>query len=218
MATKAQLEERIEQIENDNRRLERALNQVQLDLKSLDSNEQQYSTPNSSIHANEAIKRGLEEWSRVVVDPSERINAYIKSVEGIGWTWEKDYVKNGQFAWCGAFAAFCYTKARFNIRNKIFPSCYRLYSNWSNTSRKVKVEEVQPGDIVVVYTAKRSVQGDHITLCHSVDLKNRMIHTIEGNAKGTLGDESYGEGVIKQERSFDQVAHVYRLLGADFDE
>jgi hypothetical protein len=45
-----------------------------------------------------------------------------------------------------------------------------------------------------------------------------MIHTIEGNAKGTLGDESYGEGVIKQERSFDQVAHVYRLLGVDFDE
>ena len=93
-----------------------------------------------------------------------------------------------------------------------------MFQNWAKTSRKIKIDDVQSGDIVVVFTSKRSIQGDHITLCHSTDLKNGYIETIEGNAKGTLGDGEYGEGVIKRRRSFEEIAHVYRLLGIDFDE
>jgi hypothetical protein len=79
---------------------------------------------------------------------------------------------------------------------------------------------VQVGDIVVVYTSKRAVQGDHITLCTDISelAEHGMITTIEGNAHGTLGDGTKGEGVITRERSLSQIAHVYRLLGEDFDE
>jgi len=94
-----------------------------------------------------------------------------------------------------------------------------MYKAWSNTSRRIDPMKVQPGDIVVIYTSKRSVQGDHITLCvDTSNINEGYINTIEGNAKGTLGDETYGEGVIKQQRTLDKIAHVYRLLGEDFNE
>lgn len=219
MPTKAEIQKELDDLKQTNRRLERALNQAQLDIDSLDIDEDKYKAPAASIHAREAIKRAKAEWNRNVIDPSERINAYIKSTDGLGWSWEKDYVKNGQFAWCGAFASYCYTKVNSNTRKKIFPSCYRMYKNWGKTSRRVSVDQIQVGDIVIVYTSKRSVQGDHITLCSDAStLKDGYISTIEGNARGELGNGEYGEGVIKRERQLDQIAHVYRLLGSDFDE
>lgn len=219
MPTKAEIQQELDELKQSNRRLERALNQAQLDLNDLGDDEHNYLTPHQTDNAIQAISRAKKEWSRIVVDPCDRINSYIKSSEGIGWSWEKDYIKNGQFAWCGAFAAFCYTSVKMNIRKKIFPSCYRLYKNWSKTSRKIKIEDVQAGDIVVIYTSKRSVQGDHITLCVDASTKkDGYIKTIEGNARGELGSGEYGEGVIKQDRKLDSIAHVYRLLGSDFDE
>lgn len=219
MPTKADLENKIESLEHDLRRVKRALGQAELDLDITQIEIKDYVTPHTVDHAREAIDRAKSEWARVVKDPSQRIDAYIKSNAGIGWTWEKAYVQNGQFAWCGAFAAFCYTKVNFNIRKKIFPSCYRMYSNWGQTSRKIATNKVQAGDIVIVWAGKHSTQGDHITLCVDADAINLgYISTIEGNAHGTLGDESYGEGVIKRQRSVDEIAHVYRLLASDFDE
>ena len=219
MPTKAEIQKELDDLKQTNRRLERALNQAQLDIDLLEIDEDKYKAPATSIHAREAIKRAQAEWNRNVIDPSERINAYIKSTDGLGWSWEKDYIKNGQFAWCGAFASYCYTKVNSNTRKKIFPSCYRMYKNWSKTSRRVSADQIQVGDIVIVYTSKRSVQGDHITLCSDAStLKDGYISTIEGNARGELGSGEYGEGVIKRERQLDQIAHVYRLLGSDFDE
>ena len=75
-----------------------------------------------------------------------------------------------------------------------------------------------PGDIVVVYSAKRATQGDHITICVEPPNSGGDFKTIEGNAHGTLGDDSYGEGVIKRERNLNDVAHVYRLIADDFDQ
>ena len=219
MPTKAEIQDKLDNLEQDYRRLERAFNQAQLDINALEIEDHDYNTPAISFHAREAIKRAEVELNRVVVDPGDRINAYIRSAEGLGWNWVEPYTKNGEFAWCGAFASFCYTKVNSNIRKKIFPSCYRLYSNWAKTSRKISIEDVQAGDIVVIYTAKRSVQGDHITLCVDASTKkDGYIKTIEGNAKGELGNGEFGEGVIRQERELEKIAHVYRLLGSDFDE
>jgi len=219
MPTKAEIQDKLDNLEQDYRRLERAFNQAQLDINALEIEDHDYNTPAISFHAREAIKRAEVELNRVVVDPGDRINAYIRSAEGLGWSWVEPYTKNGEFAWCGAFASFCYTKVNSNIRKKIFPSCYRLYSNWAKTSRKIPIENVQAGDIVVIYTAKRSVQGDHITLCVDASTKkDGYIKTIEGNAKGELGNGEFGEGVIRQERELEKIAHVYRLLGSDFDE
>lgn len=219
MPTKAQLESRIEELEDNLRRTTRALSQVELDVRALPLvDDHDFKTPHRNENVIDALKRAEGEFERVVRDPSDRINTYIQSKEGIGWSWIDDYKSNGDFAWCGAFAAFAYTRVKMDIRYKIFPSCYRMFQNWAKTSRKIKIDDIQAGDIVVVFTSKRSIQGDHITLCHSTDLKNGYIETIEGNAKGTLGDGEYGEGVIKRRRSFEEIAHIYRLLGVDFDE
>ena len=202
MPTKAEIQDKLDNLEQDYRRLERAFNQAQLDINALEIEDHDYNTPAISFHAREAIKRAEVELNRVVVDPGDRINAYIRSAEGLGWNWVEPYTKNGEFAWCGAFASFCYTKVNSNIRKKIFPSCYRLYSNWAKTSRKISIEDVQAGDIVVIYTAKRSVQGDHITLCVDASTKkDGYIKTIEGNAKGELGNGEFGEGVVRRARA-----------------
>ena len=210
MPTKAELE-------HENRRLRRALQQAQIDLHLPPLDDMSYLTPHVKPTADTAIKRGLSEWESVVKDPSDRINTYIQSMQGIGWQWEGDYKRDGDFSWCGAFLAYCYTSVRFNIRHKIFPSCYRLYQNWGKTSRRINVDDMAPGDIVIVYTAKRSRQGDHITLCTEAPC-NGTFTTVEGNAYGTLGDGEYGQGVITRERDISSVAHVYRLLSEDFDE
>lgn len=210
MPTKAELEHQL-------RRAERALSQALLDLRELPSTSAEHITPPARPMVMEALERAEQEWERVVVDPCNRVNSYIQSRDGIGWTWEEPYVRNGQFAWCGAFAAFVHHTVKFPIRHKIFPSCYRLYQAWANTSRKIAADEMRAGDIVVVFTSKRSVQGDHITIATS-SLIDGEFSTIEGNAHGTLGNNEYGEGVVKNNRSLDQVAHVYRLLDEDYDE
>ena len=221
MPTKADLEAKIEEQNHIIRRTQRALNQAMLDLEQLESNafKADYPTPALSEQTRQALDRAHSEWERVVIDPDARVDTYCKSREGAGWSWQADYTKNGQYAWCGFFAAFCHTAVKFPIRQKIFPSCYRLYQNWSKTSRHIDHEKVMPGDIVVVYSAKRALQGDHITLCvDNSTLKDGYITTIEGNAHGTLGNGDYGEGVIKRERKLEEFAHVYRLLGDDFNE
>lgn len=217
MPTKADLEVTITDLQHQVRRLERSLGQAKLDLQELPERLVNFPRPQRSEQSSVAIDRALAEWSSMVEEPDQRINTYIRSMEGIGWTWEKEYTRNGQFAWCGAFLAFCYTAVAYKIRQKIFPSCYRLYSNWSQTSRKIEPRDMLPGDIVVVYSSARATWGDHITLCRVSPIDGKF-ETIEGNAHGTLGDGSHGEGVIARERSLDEVAFVYRLLAEDFDE
>ena len=218
MPTKAELDERVTGLEAEVRRLNRALGQAQIDLPQVQKRLITNARPHRSEHSVEALKRVEAEWQRVVKEPDSRIDDYIRSRDGIGWTWEKPYTRNGQFAWCGAFAAFCWSSVRFSIRQKIFPSCYRLYSRWLNTARHIEADQMLPGDIVVVFTSKRSVQGDHITLCLTAPDCDGNFETIEGNAHGTAGDGERAEGVVKNVRSIDQVAHVYRLLSDDFDE
>jgi len=220
MATKAELQRKIDALESDIRRMNRALGQAQIDLSIDEVSDYAEITPHISEHAIEAIRRAQAEWASVVREPQKRIDTYIRSDAGLQWSWVDPYERNGQFAWCGAFAAFCYTKARPQIRKKIFPSCYRLHSNWAKTSRYIHPDNVRPGDIVVVYTSKRAAQGDHITLCTDISefASDGIITTIEGNAHGTLGDDTRGEGVITRTRSLSEIAHVYRLLGDDFDE
>jgi hypothetical protein len=155
--TKADLTKQVSQLEDKVRRLKRDVSHLQIDLNPMDYVERSFdSTIQPNEHVKQVIDRAESEWNMNVTEPglggdSSRINLYIKSTNGLGWTWEDNYTKNGQFAWCGAFAAWCYTKANFKIRQKVFPSCYRLWNNWGGTARKV--EDIAVGDIVVVYTS-----------------------------------------------------------------
>lgn len=215
-----------EAYEHEIRRLHRAISQMGLDLRALEVETRPERNVYTSPQSLEAIKRAEAEWQLNVTEPEydgdwQRINTYIKSSEGLGWSWEADYTKNGQFSWCGAFAAFAYGRSVLpSIRQKIFPSCYRLWSSWGKTSRCRDGEQPQIGDIVTVFTsdAQSPVQGNHIVLVTSAPDDMGLFNTIEGNAHGEGPDGDMIEGVIKRQRSMDSVAHIYRLLSEDFED
>lgn len=219
MPTKADLIKTVDTLTHEVRRLNRALNLAEIDLKVDDQEKKVYwPTPAIDPKSREALDRGLNEWRDVVLDPSPRINTYIRTQQGINWTWEPVYKNDKDFAWCGAFAAFCWQSVKLEIRKSIFPSCYRLFNAWGQSSRKISADQMMPGDIVVVFSTARKSYGDHITLCMSPPNAEGEFETIEGNAYGELGNGSYGQGVITRTRNLNGVAHVYRFLGSDFNE
>jgi hypothetical protein len=157
-----------------------------------------------------------DEWARNVREPSGRIDDYIRGPQGLGWgtadaiNWTPDtpYTRDGMFQWCGAFAAFCWGAAglRPQIRNKSWASTVRLYDWGQGSDRYVSVpDDLRPGDVVVV-SAGRKRQGEHICIVDRVDLDAKLVHTIEGNARGVLGDGTVGEGVIKRTRPWSRGA------------
>lgn len=89
-----------------------------------------------------ALNCAIEEWSRGITEPTrgaqngaERIDAYIRGAQGLGWPsaalTPKDstaYTRNGQFQWCGAFAAWCLGAGGLErgVRKSRLPSTYRL--------------------------------------------------------------------------------------------
>ena len=219
---KAELQKNLEEALENQRHLKRALNMALLDLKARPQRDLVFDDEiKSSCKTYNALKTAKSEFNKNVTEPglggdSERINIYIKSMSGIGWNWEEDYVENSQFAWCGAFLAFVYEEVKFSIRQKIFPSCYRLYNNWANTSRRVNSLSV--GDIVTVYTTAKKSYGDHIVFPITNPDENGDFETIEGNAKGFGPKGDWREGVSKRTRNLKDVACIYRLLDGDFDE
>ena len=166
------------------------------------------------------LARAEEEWRRPVTEPNgpgwERIDEYIRGQQGLVWTWEERYVRNRQFAWCGAFAAFCFEAAGLNaeVRTKVMPSTYRLHSWAKDSVRFVQAESVAGGDVVIVGPAGGKVWGSHITICESVTADGH-IATFEGNASGAGPDGSTYEGVVRQRRPFDReasTARTYRVM------
>lgn len=219
--------QKINDLEEELRRANRTVGQLRLDMKAaLEAPSIIERRVYTSPQALKAIERAEAEWALNVTEPEykgewKRINTYIKSREGIGWTWQDDYTKNGQFAWCGAFAAFAYgDELNFPIRQKIFPSCLRLWNAWGKSARCRDGEAPQAGDIVVIFNDinnKSDSQGNHITLCIEPPNDLGLFSTIEGNARGA-GPHGRIEGVIKRQRDINSIAHIYRLLSEDFEE
>jgi hypothetical protein len=83
-----------------------------------------------------AIEIAAARWSLGVFDPRRtdrsanaeksrnQIDGYIG--DGLGWTWERPYQGDGDFEWCGAFAATCWLPVRADLRRTYFASTYRL--------------------------------------------------------------------------------------------
>ena len=182
---------------------------------------EEYENPivSSLTPAQVALATAEEEWLRGVREPegtsangTADILRYIK--EGLRWNPPKDY-KDGTFHWCGAFAAYCYSKAGMHpdLRKFWMPSCNRQYyghferGHWPRKDNQSRVTytdrdggEILPGDIVMVGDASGKPSGSHITLCHIV--REDHIETFEGNAKGKLPGGRIAEGVIRQKRYF----------------
>ena len=148
------------------------------------------------------------------------IDSYIRGPQGLAWTtcdvktWKPGvpYTRNGQFAWCGAFAAFCWGEAglKADLRQKHLAGTGRLYRWAHGTARWVKPRDLRPGDIAVV-GPEGSGDGEHITIVREV--RANVIETYEGNAHGLGIDGKRYEGVVVQVRPFDPPApQTYRVL------
>lgn len=164
-----------------------------------------------------AIERALEEWRLNIVEPKGQVSQgpilekYIR--QGIEWDWVDSY-QNRKFAWCGAFAAWAWWESvSAPIRQKCFPSTYRL-REWAKGSGRVidNLEDARAGDIVIV--GHKKAWGDHITLLERHDEGGYW--SVEGNAWGeTPSAGARREGVIRRFRSEDEISAIYRPLESD---
>lgn len=165
-----------------------------------------------------AVEKALELWGQKIKEPQgapNQIDDFIRGDYGLGWStadainWtpHQPYTHNGQFQWCGAFAAYCWGHAglKASIRKTDMASTWRLYKwaglNGSDPSGRVVTMpgDLLPGDILVVSRGKKK-QGEHICLVERVDHEAKLIHTIEGNARGVGPDGTVYEGVVKRTR------------------
>ena len=174
-----------------------------------------------------AVARAFNEFETDVAEPPgknwQRIDHYIRSAEALGWPSaaltgsddSRDYKRNGQFQWCGAFASFCWSALKPEIRRKHLASCYRLDQFSRGTPRRLTPSQLLPGDIAIVGTGTPS-HGSHVTLVVgriASDKGGAVVPTIEGNAKGRGPKGDIREGVISRTRSFDAPSpKTYRIL------
>lgn len=172
------------------------------------------------------LQAAEQEFYRDVREPPDgngaRIDDYIRGPQGLTWEtaqaspWVAGvrYTQNGQFFWCGAFAAFCYGVAGLSqeIRKKHFASTNRLLSWSRGTQRYVEPNALRPGDVVVMSDAS-TPSGRHIGIC--TEVSGAYVNTIEGNATGTGPSGRKMEGVIRGSRPLPQAAtssQQYRII------
>jgi hypothetical protein len=141
------------------------------------------------------------------------IDSFVR--EGLGWTWEPPYAGDGGFEWCGAFAAFCWSAIKPELRRIYFASTYRLdrYARYQSVngernkgSGRLIAEigehsqslpwEPQSGDILTI-GPEGSGYGKHICLVESYDRSSSTFKTIEGNGVGKGPDGEKRQGVVR---------------------
>lgn len=172
--------------------------------------------------------RARDEWRSGVAEPprmgAARIDEYIRDPDGLGWSSADAkhldrpvaYTRNGQFAWCGAFAAYAWQAGglRARIRRDAMPSCYKLHRWASGSPRIIAPAAVQPGDVVVVGPGNGHPWGAHITIARG-PVEAGQVPTYEGNAVGEGPDGAQQEGVIRRKRPLSaQDPRTYRVLYA----
>ena len=186
---------------------------------------------NRGGRAGKILKVAEAVWRQRIVEPTSsspngaaQIDQMIRSGIGLDWSWEPRYVRNRQFEWCGAFAAFVYGHVglkrvfRRGDSNQGIPgmaSTYRLYQWARGNARWLEPSQIRPGDVAVVgkdpNASGNKRWGNHITICRAV--KPDGIETYEGNAGGTGPDGETYEGVIRQFRPFTAArASTYRVI------
>jgi hypothetical protein len=174
----------------------------------------------------EAIDTAADQWHFAIHDPKRSdntddarrsksmIDAYIR--KGLGWTWEPPYAGDGDFEWCGAFAAYCWLSIKPALRKQYFASTFRLdrFARYGSVNgeknkgtgrllaeldenSKTLPWEPRAGDILLI-GPKGSGYGKHICLVESFDGKD--FKTIEGNGYGLAPNGKVWQGVIRNQR------------------
>lgn len=188
-----------------------------------------------------AVAAAEAEWKKTVrddyTDPktgkvytfSPEIIAYHED-SGAAWPVADGYQEAEDF-WCGVFAAYCYSRVgdflidgqcvdlrlKPEVAKVALLSTTRLNSpdRWEQAgvpqAIRLEPEDAEPGDLLVFRTGRTGRPwGDHITVGKSKP-KNGEVELFEGNAWGTLGDGSRGEGVVVNTRKLAEVARAWRL-------
>lgn len=200
----------------------------------------------SDILPNEAETPEVERLERIrasmdasfaadIVEPKgnnwELIDRRIRGVGALGWTWEKRYERNGQFAWCGAEEAEHLGAAGLlpDIRKRVMPSCYRLHKFCVRDDPKKRrlvrdIRDARFGDLVIVGPADGKSYGAHITAFLELDEANGRVFLHEGNAKAYGPNGDYREGVGRRWRNLARSSKreytpmwIYRFLDEDFE-
>lgn len=178
-------------------------------------------------------------WREDIIDPKRgdhsaegehgraMIDLMIRGILGLSWSWEQPYDHDGQFAWCGAFAARCHAGSiPLAIRRRYFASTYRL-DRWAryrpvderdrNARPKGAPDRLlavldehstglpagvvpQPGDVLLVGPVPGGHVlscGAHVTLVESYDAGARVFHTIAGNGTGAGPKGDTRQGVVR---------------------
>jgi hypothetical protein len=185
-----------------------------------------------------AVERALSMWALDIYDPKQddysdaagtsagHIVDMIHS--GLGWTWV-GYAGDGDFEWCGAFAATCWMDIKASLRKDYYSSTYRLDRYASYRSAFGEEPDARPadgarvriavdgrtalpvapraGDILLV---GKKGYGTHICLVESYDPVTGVLNTIEGNARGLGPNGERQQGVIKTSRDLDEVRRIIR--------
>ena len=186
-------------------------------------------------------------WTTVITDPPHgatgqavqfslsRIDEMIRgeqtklkrAVTGLGWTWRAPYRGDGDYQWCGAFAARCWEAAGLLLahRRHWWSSTYRL-DRWASyqpleisahdpPNQAPTAGEPQrlyqrcdghstPGSLLWqpragdVALLGRSGYGTHVAVVESYEDANRLIRTISGNAWGELPGGRRAQGVVRR--------------------
>lgn len=181
-----------------------------------------------------ALARALEMWREDIIDPRRgdtreiaqrsliAIDRMIRGDRGLDWAAARDGGKTSgsyrgdlDFAWCGAYAATCWSAAglRADIRRAHWASTYRLWTWARDTPRMLRPEDARAGDVLVVGLKAR--WGDHIAVV--VDQADGWWRTVEGNATGLGPDDRRRQGVIRAERGPSEVRYAVRPLDEDLD-
>lgn len=189
----------------------------------------------------EALARGITVWGEGIMEPGGRkqsadpayadgrqfIDDIIRGPEGLGWSRCSAFVRefrwDGDFEWCGAFAAYCWAPfIGLDIRKRYFPSTYRLdrygrhkrafaeavpvvpveqRRKWldMSTATVADIEAFGPraGDILVV---NGTGYGQHITIVERWNRALGSFSTVEGNATGNGPQGQRYQGVVIQTR------------------
>jgi hypothetical protein len=159
-----------------------------------------------------------DRWRAAITD-------MIAGPYGLGWSWEGEYEGDGDYEWCGAFAARCWSAGGLPLatRRPFWGSCYRLnrWARYLPIDAKtpnprpssgpyrlcVELDEgshqlppgvlAQPGDVLIVGGVGTG-PGKHITLVEEFD--GLAFRTIEGNATGIGPDGKRRQGVVRARR------------------
>lgn len=164
------------------------------------------------------------------------ITRMIAGDQGLGWSAEGRYRGDGDYEWCGAFAATCWATAGLPlaIRKRSWSSCFRL-QRWASYRpgadglpnakprtgglrlcvplaglRELPAGVVpQPGDVLIVGDGVPAY-GDHICIVESFD--GAAFHTIEGNGRGDGPDGRPRQGVVRAVRPLGGAGYSARWL------